>query len=244
MPKKVLVIDDDPDVGQILKVTLVQAGYKVTVATSGKEGLERVRDNRPDLVLLDVMMPGTNGWQVCSYLREFTDVPVIMLTVLGGQGDTVKGLLLGADDYIVKPWSNRELLARIHAVLRRVGTSLTKIWQQTCSYGDLVIDVRGRKVTIGDRKIHLTPTEYRLLTYLARRPGRIVPSSELIAQIWGVECKQDIIRLRWHVHNLRRKIEKDPKDPQCLLGRYGIGYYFADGRQDHQRFPTNGHESE
>jgi len=206
MSKKILVVDDDPEVGQVLEMTLTRAGYEVTVATGGREGLEKAHDSRPDLILLDVMMPDMNGWQVCRRLREVSDVPIIILTVLGREEEIVKGLRLGTDDYVVKPWSNQELLARIHAVLRRVSTSPTTPGQQNCSCGDLVVDPTQREITIGGRKIYLTPIEFRLLTYLARRSGQVVSYSELIAQIWGIECKQDIDTLRWHIYNLRRKI--------------------------------------
>jgi DNA-binding response OmpR family regulator len=171
------------------------------------------------------MMPDMDGWQVCSRLREETDVPIIMLTVLGREREIAQGLKLGADEYIVKPWSDRELVARVQAVLRRVGTSATTTWQQTCWCGEVAIDVRRREVTIGGEKIPVTPIEFRLLSYLAKRSGRVVPHGELIAQIWGREFKQDILRLRWHVHNLRQKIERDPAHPQNLLVKCGIGYY-------------------
>jgi DNA-binding response OmpR family regulator len=243
MPK-ILVIDDDLDVGQILSMKLVRAGYEVTLATGGKEGLEKARDSRPDLILLDIMMPDMDGWQVCRRLREITDVPIIMLTVLRRQEETTKGLHLGADDYIVKPWSNPELLARIHALLRRAGTSPATNWQQIYSCGDLVLDPIQRQIAVGDREIHLTPIEFRLLSYLARRSGQVVPYSELIAQIWGTETEQDIVRLRWHIHNLRQKIERDPRHPQYLRAKHGIGYYCAAQGQDLQRPPSRGHESE
>jgi len=243
MPK-ILVIDDDPDVGQILNMKLTRAGYEVAIATGGKEGLEKARDDHPDLILLDIMMPDMDGWQVCGRLREMTDVPIIMLTVLGRQEETTKGLRLGADDYIVKPWSNPELLARIHALLRRAGTSPATSWQQIYSCGDLVIDPIQRQIAIGNREVYLTPIEFRLLSYLARRVGQVVPSSELIAQVWGTETEQDIVRLRWHIHNLRQKIERDPRQPQYLRGKHGIGYYCAAQPQDLQHASSGGHESE
>ena len=243
MPK-ILVIDDDPDVGQILNMKLTRAGYEVAIATGGKEGLEKARDDHPDLILLDIMMPDMDGWQVCGRLREMTDVPIIMLTVLGRQEETTKGLRLGADDYIVKPWSNPELLARIHALLRRAGTSPATSWQQIYSCGDLVIDPIQRQIAIGNREVYLTPIEFRLLSYLARRAGQVVTYSELIAQVWGTETEQDIVRLRWHIHNLRQKIERDPRQPQYLRGKHGIGYYCAAQPRDLQHASSGGHESE
>ena len=244
MPRKILVVDDEPDVAQVLEMTLTRAGYEVTVALGGREGLEKAHDSRPDLILLDVMMPDMNGWQVCRRLREVSDVPIIMLTVLGREEEIVEGLCLGADDYVVKPWSNQELLARIHALLRRVSTSPTTPGQQNCSWGDLVVDPTRREITIGDRKIYLTPIEFRLLTYLARRSGQVVSYSELIAQIWGIECKQDIDTLRWHIYNLRRKIERESHRPQYIRGKRGLGYYFEQGQSHHSSTLTHGDEGQ
>jgi DNA-binding response OmpR family regulator len=239
MTKKILVIDDDPSVREILEIKLVRTGYEVVTATCGKEGLEKAQDNSPDLILLDVMMPGMDGWQVCRRLREITDAPIIMLTVLSRRQGAVKGLSLGADDYIVKPWSSPELLARIQAALRRVTTSPATDWQHTYSCGELLIDPRQREVVIEGRNIHLTPIEFRLLFYLARRAGQVVPYSELIAQVWGGEIEDEIDRLRWHIHNLRQKIEKDPGHPQYLRGRHGVGYYCAGQRQNQQPSPPD-----
>ena len=227
MTRKVLVVDDNPAVRAILKLTLEQAGYRVTVASNGKEGLKKVRESRPDLVLLDIMMPGIDGWQVCHLLREVADVPIIMLTVLDKEEQIARGLNLGADDYIVKPWSNRELLTRVHAVLRRVNTSPPTKGQHLCLCGDLEIDPFRREVVIGDTKVHLTPIEFRLLTYLARRVGQAVHYSELLDHVWGNECKQDIVALRVHMHNLRQKLEKDPRNPRYLFTKHGIGYYLT-----------------
>jgi two-component system response regulator VicR len=226
--KRILVIDDDPDVRAVLQMTLERAGYEVAVAASGTEGLERVIECCPDLILLDVMMPVMDGWQVCHRLRDVTEVPIIMLTVLGKEQDVAKGLHIGADDYISKPWSNRELLARIRAVMRRVDTSSTAVAHQVYVRGGLVIDLIHREVAIEGNEIELTTLEFRLLAYLARRSGQVVPYSELMTQVWGTEFNQNIVSLRVHVHNLRQKIEKDPKNPRYILAKRGIGYYLAD----------------
>ncbi len=229
MARTILVIDDDPDVNAILKMTLERAGYQVVVAASGAEGLERAMDCRPDLILLDIMMPRMDGWQVCHRLREVTEVPIIMLTVLGKENDIARGLQLGADDYIAKPWSNRELLARIRAVMRRAETSSCDVTRQDIyASGDLLIDLVQRRVTIRNKKIDLTPIEFRLLTYLVRRSGQIVPYSELMTQVWGTEFSQNIVGLRVHIYNLRQKIEQDPKKPQYILAKRGVGYYLID----------------
>ncbi|MFZ5917768.1 MAG: response regulator transcription factor [Chloroflexota bacterium] len=222
MNTKILVIDDDPDFGRILKLTLEQAGYQVALATSGAEGLEKCHQCTHHLVLLDVMMPGLDGWDVCRQLRQTLDVPIIMITVLNKEAEIVKGLNLGADDYITKPWSNLELLSRIRAVLRRVKTS-------TCigdTYSDesLSICPATGQVLRDGQSIQLTHIERRLLFYLARRPGQIVSHSELLSQVWGSELKQDINCLRWHIHNLRQKLEDDPHNPQYIVAQHGMGY--------------------
>jgi DNA-binding response OmpR family regulator len=227
MATRILVVDDDCDVGRILKMTLEMAGYEVAVAFSGEGALERVNKCPPDLVLLDVGMPGMDGWEVCRRIREVSDVPIIMLTVFHREIDIVKGLKLGADDFVAKPWSNRELLVRIQAILRRANMSRANGWEKTCSGGELLIDIAGRRVFKNDRPIELTPIEFRLLTYLARRPGRIVPSSELIEQVWGIGFERDFGSLRWHIHNLRNKIETDPEAPRYILTKHGMGYCFA-----------------
>jgi DNA-binding response OmpR family regulator len=231
MAKKIVVIDDEDDTCDVLTLLLEGAGYKVTVAYSGQEGLEAVHDSQPDLVLLDIMMPGMNGWQVCRHLLEITNAPIIMLTVLCEPEEITRGLQAGADDYVTKPWSNQELLARVQAALRRAYTSPTITEELNCSWGALVSDPVNREVSIEGKKIRLTPTEFRVLTYLARRSGRLVPYAELLAQVWGGGIEQDIDCLRWHIHNLRQKIEKDPSHPRYLWGKYGIGYRFVDPGQ-------------
>jgi len=227
--KKVVAIDDDPEVRAILKMTLENAGYDVMTATSGIEGLASVCHSRPDIVLLDVTMPVMDGWQVCRRLREITNVPIVMLTVRGREKEIARGLHLGADDYILKPWSNRELLARIKAVLRRASTFSNARWQDSYSCGDLSIDLIHRQVILEDKMIEVTPIEFHLLAYLAGRPGQVVPYGELTAQLWGIECEQHMASLRVHVHNLRQKIEKNPRSPRHLLGKRGTGYYLAQG---------------
>ena len=224
MTQKILVIDDEPEVRFILKLLLEQAGYQVVIAADGKEGLARVRRDCPDLVLLDITMPVMDGWKVCRLLREATDVPIIMLTVLGEKEQIAEGLYLGADDYVVKPWSNQELLARIRAVLRRSKGSLPRrgLYLRPCE--GLVIDSLEKVVIVEGRKVSLTPIEFRLLTCLARRPGELVSHSEMIEYAWGKGGKGRALGLRVHMLKLRKKIEEDPRQPRYLLNRYGEGY--------------------
>jgi len=224
MSDKILVIDDEAEVRAILKLTLQRAGYRVITAADGFEGLTRARDDRPDLILLDIMLPGVDGWQVCRQLRETADVPIILLTVLQREDQIARGLYLGADDYLAKPWSKRELLARIRALLRRANTTPPKKAPDIPPCEALIVDPMQRIVAFQDKKIALTSTELRLLIYLARRLGQVVPYAELIDQVWGNKIEGDLDTLRVHVHNLRRKLEKDPQNPQYLITKKSLGY--------------------
>lgn len=228
MTQKILIIDDEPEVRFILKLLLQQAGYQVVIAADGKEGLARVRRDCPDLVLLDVTMPVMDGWKVCRVLREVTDVPIIMLTVLGEEEQIAEGLYLGADDYVVKPWSNQELLARIRAVLRRSKGSLPGkgLYLRPCE--GLTIDLLEKVVIVKGKKVSLTPIEFKLLTCLARRPGEVVSHSELVEYTWGKESQGHTFGLRVHMLKLRKKIEEDPQQPRYLINRYGEGYCLRD----------------
>jgi len=224
MSDKILVIDDEAEVRDILKLTLQRAGYRVITAANGFEGLARARDARPDLILLDIMLPDMDGRQVCRRLRETTDVPIMMLTVLRREDQIVQGLYLGADDYLAKPWSSRELLARIRALLRRANTTPPRKSPDLPPCEALIVDPMQRIVAFQDKKITLTSIELRLLIYLARRLGQVVPYAELIDQVWGNKFEGDLDTLRVHVHNLRQKLEKDPQNPQYLLTKKSLGY--------------------
>jgi two-component system KDP operon response regulator KdpE len=229
MAIKILIVDDSQDTTWLLKRVLTEEGYAVQLAHDGREGLRQAFDYRPDLVLLDVMMPDMDGWTMLSRLREFSDVPVIMLTAVGGEQSMVQGLDGGADDYVTKPYGMEELKARVRAVLRRRGVSesgRSKLLQ--FDGGNLCLDPASQKVTVRGELVNLTPTEYRLLLCLAYNAGRIVTSQQILDNVWGPGYEDSIANVKLYVWYLRRKIEADPRDPQYILTARGTGYYLSD----------------
>jgi two-component system KDP operon response regulator KdpE len=228
MGAKVLVIDDDPGLLTLLRLGLGNEGYAVITAESGKEGLQRAYETSPDVIILDVMMPDMDGWVACQRLRNVCDTPIIMLTAKAGQADILKGLSLGADDYLTKPCSFEELKARVRAVLRRTRMGSPSSMQQSVfDDGDLHIDLMNGAVTRRGEPVHLTPTESRLLMYLLNQKGRVVPHRELLTSVWGPECAEETGYLSVYICYLRRKIEDDPLNPRYIHTRWGMGYYFA-----------------
>jgi two-component system alkaline phosphatase synthesis response regulator PhoP len=220
--KTILIVDDEPKIRRVLTGYLEQAGFRAVTAEDGPLGLAAFRHERPDLVLLDLMLPGMDGMEVCNRLRRESNVPIIMVTARAEEVDRLLGLELGADDYIVKPFSPREVVARVRAVLRRtegmVGSS------EVLHAGDLVLDIAGHKVTVAGRSIDLTPTEFNILAALARVPGRPLSRSQLLEQTQealydGMDRTIDV-----HISNLRAKIEPDPKNPHYLITVFGVGY--------------------
>ena len=229
MAIKILIVDDSQDTTWLLKRVLTEEGYAVQLAHDGREGLRQAFDYRPDLVLLDVMMPDMDGWTMLSRLREFSDVPVIMLTAVGGEQSMVQGLDGGADDYVTKPYGMEELKARVRAVLRRRGVSesgRSKLLQ--FDGGNLCLDPASQKVTVRGELVNLTPTEYRLLLCLAYNAGRIVTSQQILDNVWGPGYEESIANVKLYIWYLRRKIEADPRDPQYVLTARGTGYYLSD----------------
>jgi len=225
---KVLVIDDDVALTRVIQLGLEQEGYEVIVADSGIEGLRQAYDAHPDLVILDVMMPGLDGWKTCQRLREISDVPIIMLTAKDGEVDVIKGLELGADDYITKPFSTEELVARMRALLRRARLPSSPHRPTVYTDGELVVDFSKHRVMVRGKRVNLTPTEFRLLSCLVRNAGRVIPHETLLAQVWGPEYIGEIQYLKLYIRYLRQKIEKDPSKPQYILTEWGIGYYFRE----------------
>ncbi len=227
MKEKILIVDDSPDLLRIVQVCLERESYEVFTARSGKEGLQRTYNVQPDLIILDVMMPGMDGWEVLSRLREMSDVPVMMLTAKGREVDIVRGLGLGADDYVTKPFGTAELVARVQALLRR---NKTPPVGRVTSYQDngLHIDLERREVAVKGHAVDLTPTEFRLLSVLIQNAGKVVPHRALLTQVWGEEYANEIHYLKLYVRYLRQKIEEDPSDPNYILTEWGVGYRFRE----------------
>lgn len=223
---KLLIIEDDQVLNRLLTEHLQNVGYDVLSANGGVEGLELMQNNGPDLVLLDIMMPGMDGWQTCQRLREVSDVPVLILTAKGAEEDVIKGFQLGADDYIKKPFNLQELELRVEAVLRR---SANRRSDDTSDYDDgvLQIDLDRRLVVRRGDPVHLTPTEFRLLSYLVRHRDRVVPHSELLSEVWGPRYVDDTASLSVYVRYLREKLEDNPATPRYIATEWGVGYRFA-----------------
>jgi len=230
---KLLVIDDDPDLVDIIAYTLRKEGHQVSVATSGERALELVEQGDvPELIVLDVMMPGLDGFEVCRRIRARWKVPVILLTARGEEADRVWGLDLGADDYILKPFSHKELAARVRAVARRAALNQTPD-QGTLQVGDLAIDFSERAVRVGDRPVELTPKEYGILHCLMLNAGRVVPHETILNFAWGSNfLESDTEMLKVHLRHLREKIERNPSAPEYILTVRGVGY--------RMRRPTDG----
>ncbi len=223
---RILVVDDDPRYVRLLKVNLEASGFAVIVAKDGQTALELAAGEAPDLILLDIMMPAVNGYVVCEKIREFSTAPIIMLTALGETEDKVKGLDLGADDYITKPVSIKEVLARIHAVLRRSQLGQPGP-QPVFESGNLRVDFAARRVFIAAQEVALTPNEYRVLYELITHAEHILSPSYLLEKVWGAPHEEDT-HLVWQViHRLRQKLEADPDMPCRILTRPGIGYIFT-----------------
>ena len=222
----ILVVDDDPRMLRLLRLNLERAGYRVATEGDGVAALDRVDLEQPDLILLDVMMPAMDGFTFLARLREFSAVPVILLTAKGEERDKVQGLDLGADDYLTKPFGPAELLARVRAVLRRKAQP-AEVTPSILAIGDLTIDLARRRVVRQGEEIRLTPTEYKLLRELATNRGKVLLHGELLARVWGPEYRDEVDYLWTYVRYLRQKIEPDPAHPRYLLSEPGVGYVFV-----------------
>ena len=225
----ILTVDDDPQLLRLVMRNLQLEDYEVLVASDGKQALEQIEQHAPDLVLLDVMMPRMDGFTVCQRVRAFSAVPIIIVTARGQDQDKVRGLDLGADDYLTKPFSIEELLARVRAVLRRAQFTASEQahTMRTTTIGELSIDFAQHLVTMGAREIELTPTEYCILAYLAQNAGRVVTQDLLLEHIWGTEYVGEGHMLQVNINRLRHKIEPDPMHRRYLLTKVGIGYLLA-----------------
>lgn len=224
--KKILVVDDEPLITESLEYSLKQEGFQVLVAYEGGQALQIAREKAPDLVVLDIMLPGMDGWEVCRRLRQESTVPIIMLTARGQEIDRVLGLELGADDYLPKPFSFRELLARIRAMFRRMEYQATPKTTQI-QIGDVRLDLAAHKVYKRDQELTLTQKEYDLLHTLMSHAGQVVSRAELLDKVWGVDWLGDTRTLDVHIRWVREKVEEDPSQPRYIQTVRGVGHRFA-----------------
>lgn len=226
--KKILVVDDEPRLVRLVKVNLLASGYQVGMASDGKTAIELMEASDFDLLILDIMLPGSfNGFEVCKRIREFSDIPIIMLTGRAREQDRIRGFDVGADDYLTKPFSVEELLRRVKAVLRRTYQldEFTRHPAYIC--GELVINFAQRRVFVKGEEIKLTATEYQVLYHLACHAGKIITHEDLLTWVWGSEYRNELHYLRNYISSLRKKIEDDPGNPKYILGKHGIGYHLV-----------------
>jgi DNA-binding response OmpR family regulator len=226
----ILVVDDETRISRMIRMNLEHDGYEVIEAQSGQQALDLVRSRMPSLVILDVMMPGLDGFETLSILREISQVPVIMLTAKGEEEDRIRGLELGADDYVTKPFSPRELVSRVKAVLRRAEGGAAGGQQQDVIRVDdrLKIDFAKREVWVNDELVKLRPTEYRLLYHLVQNAGWVMTYDQLLTKVWGYEYRDETHYVRLYINYLRQKLEEDPANPKYILTERGVGYRFVD----------------
>ena len=236
---KILAVDDEQRMVRFIQLNLEQDGFEVVTAYNGKEALEQVRTQLPDLILLDIMMPDINGFEVLKKIREVNNVPVIMLTAKGEEDDRIQGLELGADDYITKPFSPRELVSRIRAVLRRTKSFKDDQVDQIIVDDRLTIDFSRREVWVEGKKVDLRPTEYRLLYHLVQNAGWVNTHEQLLSKVWGFEYQDEPHYVRLYVNYLRKKLEEDPSNPKYILTERGVGYRFVDYRRDQEKEQNN-----
>jgi two-component system KDP operon response regulator KdpE len=233
-PATILIVEDEPGLVRLLRSILEAAKYQVRAVPDGERALEQVALDPPDLVLLDLLLPGQlDGYGVCERIREFSMVPIIMVTARAREEEKLHGFAVGADDYVTKPFSAKELLARVQAVLRR---SLVQADSPArLELGELVIDLAAQQVTIGGKPVHLTPTEFRLLLMLARQPDRVIPHATLLSDVWGPDYRDEVDYLRTYMRYLRQKLEPDPTNPRYLVTTPGVGYRLVTARDEGAR---------
>jgi len=227
--KKILIIDDDTAFLRLVEQIFTREGYEMLKAGNGQEGLRLLFAHKPDIVLLDVVMPGMDGWQTCNRIRDVCDIPIILLTgQQTAEDDIVRGLDYGADDYLLKPVGNRELVARVRAVLRRAELPPSPEARREITYGDdfLTVDIAERKVMVNGKQVKLTPREFRLFALLVENAGRILTHKQVLEKVWGWEYTDDLDYVRIYISHLRQKIEPDPALPRYIVTEPGVGYYF------------------
>jgi DNA-binding response OmpR family regulator len=228
--ERVLVADDDPNITDVCRRYLEREGYLVITAKDGEEALALWRKHNPSLIVLDLMMPHKNGWEVCNEIRQTEDIPIVMLTARGEEQDRLMGLTMGADDYLTKPFSPRELVLRVRAILRRmryVQTSPAAAAEHTIKCDGLTLDVAKRKVEVGGQEVDLTVTEFEVLYLLASHPGQVFSRNQMLSKIWDFSYEGDTTTVTVHIRRLREKIEPIPSEPKYIKTVWGIGYKFA-----------------
>lgn len=230
MAEKILVVDDEEPIADILRFNLEQAGFQVIVANDGEEAVNKARTTKPDLIILDIMLPKQDGFSVCRQIRSFSKVPILMLTAKEEEVDKIVGLELGADDYVTKPFSPREIIARVKAILRRVQNfgdqQEIKESANILTFGELYINLDQIEVRKGSQTLELTPREFELLKFMALSPGRVFTRELLLEQVWGFDYYGDIRTVDVTVRRLREKLEEDPSNPSYIQTRRGTGYFF------------------
>lgn len=224
---QILIVDDEARLVRFVRANLESVGYKVITTDRGRPAINLTESKQPDLIILDIMLPDIDGFEVCERIREFSVVPIIMLTAKTDQADKVKGLDLGADDYLTKPFGAQELLARVRAMLRRIELSEGVRPQPVFICGDVEADFVRRRVSVRGQEVKLTPTEYKLLSQLAHNAGRVMLHEDLLRKVWGPEYEDEIGYLRVYISRLRRKIEQNPDQPEYILSEPGFGYMFV-----------------
>ncbi|MCL5257336.1 MAG: response regulator transcription factor [Chloroflexi bacterium] len=228
MNERILVVDDEEHVAELLRMILEREQFEVVEASDGREALEKVRDELPDIVILDVMMPEMDGFETLREIRQSSTVPVIMLTVQAGDADRVRGLELGADDYVAKPFNHRELVGRVRAVLRRTRMIPSVVRASVRIDDDLSIDFDRRQAVVRGVPVRLRPTEFKLLYHLVNNAGRLLSHESLLTKVWGREYRDDTQLLRLYITYLRQKIEADSANPKYILNERGLGYRFIE----------------
>ena len=233
--KLILVVDDEPRIVRFVQMNLELEGYQVSTASSGLEAIDKVRREIPNLVILDIMMPEMDGYETLERIRRVSNVPVIMLTVKAEEEDKVRGLEFGADDYVTKPFSPRELMSRVKAALRRAEMPSPVQKTLTVIDEDLAVDFQRREVRVRGERVKLRPTEYRLLYHLVNNAGWVMTHETLLSKVWGYEYRDDTQLLRLYITYLRQKIEPDPSHPKYIFNERGVGYRFVDFRKKDQQ---------
>ena len=231
MNTKILVIEDEERMARFVRLNLEQDGFQVDEALTGREGLDKLRTFMPDLILLDIMLPDLDGFELLKMIREINTVPVIMLTAKGEEEDKVRGLELGADDYITKPFSPRELVSRVKAVLRRIESTSVSTEEMIQVDDRLKIDFNRREIWVEGKLVKLRPTEYRLLYHLVQNAGWVLTYDQILSRVWGYEYRDEPHYVRLYINYLRQKLEKDPSNPKYILTERGVGYRFYDYRR-------------